>query len=143
MADRRRGLLFLACATLLALELSSARPRELAQRWRVLRHYASESPETRRFAGGAAAFDRDYFVFLNSVRRQLPGNAKGVALFGLEPSDRAYYLAVYWLAPTPALSAPARVPPGWVAAVYGAGAFDDWGRVATVYHGAIFEPSPP
>jgi hypothetical protein len=142
MADRRRALVFFAWATLLALELSSARPRGLARHWRFLQRYASESLETRRFAGAFAAFDRDYFVFLDSVRRQLPANAKGVALFGLEPSDRAYYLAVYWLAPTPALSAPANVLPGWVAAVYGAGGRDDWRRIASVYHGAIFEPRP-
>jgi len=142
MADRRRALVFLAWATLLALELSSVRRSELARRWRFFRHYASESLETRRYAGAAAAFDRDYFVFLDSVRRQLPANAKGVALFGLEPSNRAYYLAAYWLAPTPALSAPANIPPGWVAAVYGAAGIPDWRRVASVYHGAIFEPPP-
>ena len=142
MADRRRALVFLAWATLLALELSSVRPSELARRWRFFRHYASESLETRRLAGAAASFDRDYFAFLESVRRQLPADAKGVALFGLEPSERAYYMAVYWLAPTPALPAPANVPPGWVAAVYGAGGRDDWRRIASVYHGAIFEPPP-
>jgi hypothetical protein len=142
MKDRRRALVCFAWAVLLAVELSSVRPRELAGRWRFLRHYAFESLETRRFAGAAAAFDHDYFAFLDSVRRHLPANAKGVALFGLESSNRAYYLAVYWLAPTPALSAPANVPPGWVAAVYGAGALGDWRRIASVYHGAIFEAPP-
>ena len=87
----------------------------------------------------AASFDRNYFVFLNSVRRNLPSNAKGVALFGLEPSNRAYYLAAYWLAPTPALPSPDRIPPGWLAAAYGDQQPGGWRPMAAVFHGVLYE----
>jgi len=139
MGDRRRSLAVLAAAVLCFLELQSVSPKDVARRWRYVRHYAFESLESRRFAGSAASFDRNYFVFLNSVRRNLPADAKGVALFGMEQSNRADYLAAYWLAPTPALSSPDRIPPGWVAAVYGDGQPGGWLPVASVYHGMIYQ----
>jgi hypothetical protein len=141
--DRWRPTLALvAWSSLLALLLWSASPKELQRRWRFFRHYAAESLETRRLAGTATAFDRDYFVFLDSVRGSLPASAEGVALFGQERSNRAYYLAVYCLAPSPVLPSPPRVPSRWVAAVYGAERPPGWRIVASVFHGTIFEPRP-
>jgi hypothetical protein len=138
MGDWRRSLAVLAAAVLCFLELENVSPKEVARRWRYVRHYAFESLESRRFAGSAASFDRNYFVFLNSVRRNLPADAKGVALFGLERSNRADYLAAYWLAPTAALASPDRIPPGWLAAVYGDRQPGGWLPVASVYHGMIY-----
>ena len=139
MGDRRRSLAILAAAVLCFLELQSVSPKDVARRWRYVRHYAFESLESRRFAGSAASFDRSYFVFLNSVRRNLPADARGVALFGSERSNRADYLAAYWLAPTPVLASPDRIPPGWVAAVYGDRQPGGWVPVASVYHGMIYQ----
>jgi len=141
MGDRRRNLAVLAAAVLCLVELRTISPKEVSRRWRYLRHYAFESLESRRFAGAATSFDRNYFVFLNSVRRNLPADARGrgVALFGLERSSRAYYLAAYWLAPTPALASPDRIPPGWLAAVYGDRQPGGWLPVASVFHGMIYQ----
>jgi hypothetical protein len=142
MGDWRRNLAVLAAAVLCFLELESVSPKEVARRWRYVRHYAFESLESRRFAGSAASFDRNYFVFLNSVRGHLASDARGVALFGLERSNRAYYLAAYWLAPTPALASPDRIPPGWLAAVYGDTQPSGWVPVASVFHGVIYQAPP-
>lgn len=73
----------------------------------------------RRLNGSSAAFDRQFFLFLESVHRQLPAGTKGVAIYGVAPSNRAIYLATYWLTPVPVRVAPSGVPPGWVLAVYG------------------------
>jgi hypothetical protein len=138
----RPVLAWVTASCLLALWLGGTSPTEVARRTRFLRHYAAESLETRRLAGAAAAFDRDYFVFLEAVRRQLPSGTPGVALRSIEPSNRAYYLAVYWLAPTPALPPAAPVPPGWVAAVYGPDRPPGWRVIAPVHHGALLGPPP-
>ena len=137
--DRRRNLAVLAAAVLCLVELGTISPKEVSRRWRYVRHYAFESLETRRFAGSAPSFDRNYFVFLNSVRRSLPADARGVAIVGLKRTTHAYYLAAYWLAPTPTLVSPDRIPPGWLAAVYGDRQTEGWRPIASVYHGVLYE----
>lgn len=140
MGDRRRNLAVLAAAVLCLVELrGSISPKEVSRRWRYVRHYAFENLETRRFAGTATSFDRNYFVFLNSVRSHLPANARGVAIFGIERANHSFYLAAYWLAPTPTLVSPDRIPPGWLAAVYGDQQPAGWRPIASVYHGVLFE----
>ena len=142
MGDRRRSLAVLAAAVLCFVELESVSPKEVVRRWRYVRHYAFESLESRRFAGSAASFDRNYFVFLNSVRSHLPADARGVAILGLKRTTHAYYLAAYWLAPTPTLVSPERIPSGWLAAVYGDQQPGGWRTIASVYHGVLYEAPP-
>lgn len=139
MGDRRRNLAVLAAAVLCLVELRTISPKEVSRRWRYVRRYAFESLETRRFAGTATSFDRNYFVFLNSMRGHLPADARGVAIFGLRRTNHAYYLTAYWLAPTPTLVSPDRIPPGWLAAVYGDQQPEGWRPIASVYHGVLYE----
>ena len=66
----------------------------------------------RRLNGTAAAFDRQFYIFLESARRALPPATAGVAILGAPASDAARYLATYHLAPLPVLVAPDRRPRG-------------------------------
>jgi hypothetical protein len=89
----------------------------------------------------AAAFDPQFYVFLESARRGLPPATPGVAIFGAPASSPAAYLATYHLAPVPVLVAPERVPPGWVLAVYGRERPPGWKVIAPVWKGALMTPA--
>ena len=129
-----------AATLLLVLFLLQNRPAELGQRVDFLRRGASQELALRRLAGSGAAFDRRYFVFLESARRQIPTGTRGVAIFRDPPTTEALYLASYALAPIPVVLAPRQVPPRWIAAVYGETAPAGWRVLATLPGGALLAP---
>lgn len=129
-----------AATLLLVLFLLQNRPAELDQRITFLRRAASQDLALRRLAGSGAAFDRRYFVFLESARRQIPPGTRGVAIFRDPPTTEALYLASYALAPIPVVLAPRQVPPRWIAAVYGETAPAGWRLLATLPGGALLDP---
>ncbi len=115
-------------------------PEELRLRLRSLSHYASQDLPVRRLGGSSAAFDRRFFIFLESVRRKVPAETAGLAIYGPAASDRVLYLSSYHLAPIPVLIDPPRVPPGWIVAVYGQ-KFPPGSRlIAPVSGGALLKP---
>jgi hypothetical protein len=146
---RRRAAAAAAAALLLVLMLRRDRPSELGLRARTLVRSAQLDLDTLHMHGTAAAFDRQFYPFLESARRKLPPGAPGVAIFGMAPSDGALYFATYHLAPTPVLLAPKRIPPGWILAVYetgtGTGTGTDrppgWKVIAPVWKGVLMAPS--
>lgn len=107
-----------AGAVLLVLFLLANSPRELGRRAAFLARSASLELAARRLGGSGAAFDRNFFVFLETLSRQLPRDVVGVAIFTPRPSPEALHLASYALAPVPVVMNPARVPPRWLGAVY-------------------------
>ena len=129
-----------AATLLLVLFLLQNRPAELGQRVKFLRSGASQELALRRLAGSGAAFDRRYFAFLESARRQIPPGTRGVAIFRDPPTTEALYLASYALAPIPVVLAPRQVPPRWIAAVYGETAPAGWRVLATLPGGALLDP---
>jgi hypothetical protein len=138
---RQRKLAVLsAAAVLLLLFFLASSPRELARRAEFLAGSASTDLAVRRANGSGTAFDRSYFVFVESIRRRLPGNIRGVAIFTPHPTTEALYLAAYELAPVPVLLAPARVPPRWLAAAYRVPPPDGWRIVARVPGGSLSAP---
>jgi len=108
-----------AGAVLLVLFLLANSPGELRRRVAFLSRSARLELAARRLGGSGTAFDRELFVFVESLRRGLPRDAPGVAILTSRPSTQALYLASYALAPTPVLMNPRQVPPRWLAAVYG------------------------
>ena len=138
----RRAVIALASAFLLLFllwraDLGRARGRAL-----VLTRSAALDGNVRRLNGTAAAFDPQFYIFLESARRALPPAAAGVAILGAPPSDAARYLSTYHLAPSPVLVAPDRVPAGWVLAVYGPERPSGWKAIASVWKGALMVPAP-
>jgi hypothetical protein len=129
-----------AATLLLVLFLLQNRPAELGQRVNFLRRGASQELALRRLAGSGAAFDRRYFAFLESARRQIPPGTRGVAIFRDPPTTEALYLASYALAPIPVVLAPRQVPPRWIAAVYGETPPAGWRVLATLPGGALLDP---
>lgn len=129
-----------AATLLLVLFLLQNRPAELGQRITFLRGAAFQDLALRRLAGSGAAFDRRYFAFLESARRQIPPGTRGVAIFRDPPTTEALYLASYALAPIPVVLAPRQVPPRWIAAVYGETAPAGWRLLATLPGGALLDP---
>jgi hypothetical protein len=129
-----------AATLLLVLFLLQNRPAELGQRITFRRRAASQDLALRRLAGSGAAFDRRYFAFLESARRQIPPGTRGVAIFRDPPTTEALYLASYALAPIPVVLAPRQVPPRWIAAVYGETAPAGWRLLATLPGGALLDP---
>ncbi|HEV8611763.1 MAG TPA: hypothetical protein VGS98_17035 [Thermoanaerobaculia bacterium] len=107
-----------AGAVLLVLFLLANSPRELSRRAAFLARSASLELAARRLGGSGAAFDRNFFIFLETLSRQLPRDVVGVAIFTPRPSPEALHLASYALAPVPVVMNPARVPPRWLGAVY-------------------------
>ncbi len=136
----RRAVLGVASALLVLLLLRGDDPGRLARRAAILFRSASLDSKTRRLNGSAAAFDRQFFVFLESARRNLPPDARGVAITGVPRSNEVYYLASYHLAAVPVLVAPERIPPGWLLAVYGPERPAGWRVVAPVWNGALLAP---
>ena len=136
----RRRAAAAAAGLLFLLLLARISPGELGRRLTALGHNARQEPAVRRANGTAAAFDRPFFVFLESARRRLPPGTRGVAVLGAPPSDAALYLASYQFAPLPVLVAPASVPAGWPVAAYGADRPAGWRVLAEVPGGALLEP---
>ncbi len=137
----RRRAVFGVAGVLLLLLLRAASPAGLRRRAEFIVHLAPLDLNVRRLNGAAAAFDRQFYVFLESARHKLPPGTAGVALVGAPASNPVVYLATYHLAPIPVLVAPARVPPGWVLAVYGPGRPPGWKVIARVWKGALMEPA--
>jgi hypothetical protein len=96
----------------------------------------------RRINGTATAFDRQFYVFLESARRLLPPATAGIAILGAPNADTALHLAAYHLAPVPVVLAADRVPPGWVLAVYGPERPPGWKTIASLWRGALMAPVP-
>ncbi len=136
MRGRRLGALA-ASAVLFFLFLLQNRPGELVRRAVFLRETASRELPLRRLAGSGAAFDRSYFVFVESARRRIPPGVPGVAISMEQPTTAALYLASYVLAPVPVLLAPKQVPPRWIAAVYGPDRLAGWREIAPVPGGML------
>jgi len=126
-----------ASAVLFLILLLQNRPAELLRRAGFLRATASRELALRRLAGSGAAFDRNYVVFVESVRRLIPPGTPGVAISMQRPTTPALYLASYVLAPVPVLLSPRQVPPRWIAAVYGPERLAGWREIAAVPGGAL------
>jgi len=137
---RRRAAALAAAALLAALLLARASPSEIGRRIASLGQLPRREPAARRLAGTAAAFDRPFFVFLESARRRLPADAAGVAILGAPATDQVLHLASYHLAPLPVLVNPASLPARWVVAVYGSGRPPGWRVLAEVPGGALLAP---
>jgi len=140
--DWREGVALIAAAGLALTLLGENPPRELAERVRYLRAYATRDLAVRRLGGSAAAFDRRFFLFLESARRRLPEGVPGVAVLVPQPGEPALYLAAYQFAPVAVALSPDRLPAGWIAAVYGTQRPAGWRLVAEVPGGALMWPAP-
>ena len=134
----RRLAALTASAVLFVLFLLQNPRGELARRAVVLRSTASRELALRRLAGSGTAFDRGYFVFLESVRRLIPPGTPGIAISVQKPTTQALYLASYVLAPVPVLLSPRQVPPRWIAAVYGPERPAGWREIAAIPGGALY-----
>ena len=137
MSGRRLAALT-ASAVLFLLFLLQNRPAELLRRVGFLRATASRELALRRLAGSGAAFDRAYFVFLESARRLVPAGTPGVAISVEQPTTTALYLASYVFAPMPVLLSPRQVPPRWIAAVYRGRQPVGWREIAAIPGGALY-----
>lgn len=126
-----------AAVALAVLLFAGSRPSEIPRRWRFLNRTAPLEPARRRLAGSSTAFDRAYFVFLESARRALPPDTAGVALFLPARSEPAIYLAAYDLAPVPVLFSPADSPGGWMGAAYSVEPPPGWIVVQKVQGGVL------
>ena len=137
MSGRRLAALTVSAVLFLLLLLQN-RPAEILRRARVVRATASRELALRRLAGSGAAFDRSYFVFLESARRLIPPGTPGVAISVEKPTTQALYLASYVLAPVPVLLSPRQVPPRWIAAMYGRQRPAGWREIAAIPGGALY-----
>lgn len=129
-----------ASAALLLVFLLANNPGELARRVRFLARSASQPPSARRLGGSGAAFDRSFFFFVESARRQLPRGVRGVAIFTPRPTTESLHLAAYQLAPLPVLLDPGGVPPRWIAAFYRLPPPAGWRILAQLPDGALVSP---
>jgi hypothetical protein len=129
-----------AGAVLLGLFVSGNSPPELVRRARFLARSAPLEAERRRLGGSGTAFDRRFYVFLESVRRAAPRDLPGVAIYAPRATMESLYLASYVFAPSPVLLAPERVPPRWLAAAYGVPPPEGWRIVARVPGGVLAAP---
>jgi hypothetical protein len=129
-----------ASAALLLIFLLANSPRELTRRVNFLARSASRELATRRLEGSGTAFDRNFFLFLESARRRLPRDTRGLAIFTPRATTESLYLASYQLAPVPVLIDPARVPPRWLGAVYSLSPPPGWRIVARLPGGALVDP---
>ena len=129
----RRGAAVAAASALLAIVLIVQPWLELPRRVRMIVRTAPLELARRRVGGSGTAFDREYFVFLESARRRLPAGTVGVGLYGTPGTEPYTYLAGYVFAPRPVHLAPGALPEGWVGAIYGAARppgvriLQDWG----------------
>jgi hypothetical protein len=115
----RRPAALAAYSFLLFALLRRTASEELRARAAIIGRAFSLSAAERRAGGAATAYDRAFFPFLERVRRELPVDARGVALYAPSlPEWGGLYYAAYHLAPVPVAIAPEKVPPGWVALAY-------------------------
>ena len=139
----RRSAAAAAAAALLGVLLLDQPWAELPGRVRSLVRFAPRELAIRRLGGSSADFDRQYFLFLERARRRLPPGAPGVAvLTNRTMPGRGVFLTIYELAPLPVLVDPDRVPPGWIALVYGMAPPGGRPLIAELPHGAILGPAP-
>lgn len=136
----RRLAALAASAVLFAVFLTRLAPAELTRRANFLARSASYELAARRLEGSGAAFDRKYFLFVESARRRLPAGVRGVAIYTSRKTTEALYLASYQLAPVPVLLAPANVPPRWIAAYYGLPPPAGWRVLARLPGGSLVAP---
>jgi hypothetical protein len=136
----RRAVVAVASSLLLLLLLSRDGSTELGRRAGILVRSASLDSNTRRLHGTATAFDRQFYVFLESVRSRLPRGVGGVAVLGVPRTDQVFYLTTYHFAPIPVLVSPEQVPPGWLLAVYGPERPPGWRVITPVWKGALMAP---
>lgn len=142
-ALRARRLLVSAVFLSLLFLLLRASPSDLRSRVEILHRFGNQDLRTRRWAGSSAAFDRRFFEYLAHLKRAIPPDAKGLALYAPGVSERGgLYLAIYDFAPFPVLIAPAEVPEGWVAAVYGAPPPPGWRVLRELPNGALLARHP-
>ncbi len=132
-----------AALVLFAVLASRTSPSEVSRRARFLERGASMDAAHRRLAGSATAFDRPFFVFLESARRARPASASGILLVMPDPSEPALHLAAYTWAPVPVRLSPAPLPPGWIAAVYGDGRPPGVRVLQALPGGALLAPAAP
>lgn len=134
-----------AAAGLVLFAVLAARtsPSEISRRFRFLERGASLDPARRRLAGSATAFDRPFYVFLEAARRARPASSSGVLLVMPDPSEPALHLAAYTFAPVPVRLAPAPLPPGWIAAVYGSERPAGTRVLQELPGGALLAPAAP
>jgi hypothetical protein len=137
----RRSVAATAAGLLAVLLLAANSPRELAHRWEVVERFSRRELAVRRLGGSSAAFDRAFFRFVEAAHRTLPPACAGVALYAPAPGPPELYLASYVLAPVPVRLAPPSVPPGWIAAVYGAARPPGWVLVRSLPGGALMKPA--
>lgn len=133
----RRLAVLSAGAALAVVLVAAGNPGELVRRARYLEGSAPLELARRRAGGSGTAFDRDFFVFVEAVRRYLPAGVHGVAVFTPRSSQQELYLASYVLAPVPVLVEPDGVPPRWLAAVYRLPPPEGWRIVARLPAGAL------
>jgi hypothetical protein len=115
----RRVAALAAFSFLLFTLLRRTASEDLRGRAAIIQRAFSLSAAERRAAGGATAYDRAFFPVLERARRELPMDARGVALYAPSvPEWGGLYYAVYHLAPVPVAIAPEEVSPGWVALAY-------------------------
>lgn len=136
----RRLVVLAASALLLAIFFLTEPPRLLARRAAFLRASASRSLPDRRLGGSGTAFDRRFFVFLETARRVMPADVPGVALATPRDADEELYLASYQLAPAPVVRAARGIPRGWAALTYGVPPPAGWRVVARPPGGALSVP---
>lgn len=136
MTARRLAVLS-AAAALAAVFVLAGNPGELTRRADFLARSASMDLAVRRANGSGAAFDREFFVFLESLSQRLPRDVPGVALYVPDPSTEALHLGAYELAPVPVRMSPEEVPPRWLAAVYGLPPLPGWRIVARLPGGVL------
>jgi len=138
----RRILLLVASGLFLAFLLARAGlVREITSRVEILRRFGGEDARIRRMAGTSAAYDRRFFEFLERARLAVPPESRGLALYapGI-PEWGGRYLAIYHLAPLPVAVDPERVPPAWLAVVYGAEPPTGWRVLRELPGGALLTP---
>ena len=141
MIDRRSAALA-AGAGLLILAGASGDLGRLPRRAAFLLRTASTDSNTRHLNGTVASPDRQFYVFLESARRNLPPGSPGVAVLGAPVPSPAAYLVPYHFAPVRASLAGQRIPPGWLVAVYGPAPPGAWRVVAQLWKGVLMAPGP-
>lgn len=115
----RRAAAFAAYSFLLFALVRRTGSEDLRGRAAIIRRAFTLSAAERRAERGATVYDRAFFPLLERARRELPVDARGVALYAPSlPEWGGLYYAVYHLAPVPVAIAPEKVPPGWVVLAY-------------------------
>lgn len=137
-----RLVLAVGCALALAWVLGRGLSLpEIGARAAVVFGPSAPSPEARRLAAATTDFDRRYLRLLDWASRHLPERTPGVAVV----PERAVtgpraYVAIYLLAPTPAILTTDGVPAGWFLLIQGERRPAGWRVVAEGPEGALLAP---